>query len=88
MALGAAQILALETLLEHSGSAAALVPRLRAQFEGFSLTCCDPGDVGVEAPFRAGPGIALYLVDASSHCWQLTGDPAKATGFVVVGQKL
>ena len=38
-------------------------------------------------PFREYPGLSLFLVDATDHCWKITGDPARATGIVVARHK-
>jgi hypothetical protein len=58
----------------------------RNEFPNLSLTRCDVADLGVEPPFRQYPRFNLYLVDASDHCWRLTGDPARATGVVVAAK--
>lgn len=58
----------------------------RSKFPGLSLTRCDASDMGGEAPYREYPSFNLYLVDGSAHCWQLTGDPAAATGVVVAAR--
>ncbi len=55
----------------------------RKDFPGLSLTRCDLSDLGVEEPFREYPRFNVYLVDASEHCYRLTGDPSRATGLVV-----
>ncbi|HEY9146638.1 MAG TPA: hypothetical protein VIN36_08125 [Thiobacillus sp.] len=58
----------------------------RSRFPGLSLTRCDAGDMGGEAPYREYPSFNLYLVDGRDHCWHLTGDPAAATGIVVAAR--
>lgn len=59
----------------------------RSRFPGLSLTRCDASDMGGEAPYREYPSFNLYLVDGRDHCWQLTGDPAAATGVVVAARR-
>ncbi len=34
-------------------------------------------------PYKEGVRAALYLVDASQHCWVITAEPEKATGIVI-----
>lgn len=71
---------ALDTLL-----AAAAGPdgaALRARFPRLTVTRCDAADLA-ESPYRSYPGFDLHLVDGAGHCWQLTADPAQATGIVL-----
>lgn len=83
MALNATELAAIETLLSTTDAAASM-RAMRQQFPNLSVTRCDPSDVDADAPFRAWPHLSLYLVDGRAHCWQLTGDPAQATGVVLV----
>ena len=66
----------------HAGSEAAA--SIRQRFPRLSVTRCDPSDLGGETPFREYERFDLYLVDGSSHCWQLTSKPEEATGLVIV----
>ena len=84
MALSAADLEAIETLLATPAAPEAVVPALRQRLPGLSVTRCDPSDVDTETPFRSWPHVALFLVDGTDHCCRLTGDPARATGIVVV----
>ena len=81
---------ALKQLEELLGSAAVdgnPLADFRQRFPGLSLTRCDASDMGSDEPFRTYPGFNLYLVDGSNHCWQITGDPAAATGIVVAQRR-
>lgn len=55
---------------------------LRARFPRLTVTRCDATDLA-ESPYRSYPGFDLHLVDGAGHCWQLTTDPAQATGIVL-----
>ena len=59
------------------------VSGFRGRFPGLTLTRCDASDLDAEIPFREYPGLSLFLVDATDHCWRITADPARATGIVV-----
>lgn len=56
---------------------------LRERFPWLSVTRCDASDMDAETPFRVYPGLSMFLVDASDHCWRITSDPALATGIVL-----
>lgn len=84
MGLTADDVREIETLLGAGEAGAQTLADLRRRFPGLSVTRCDPSDLGVETPFREFARFALHLVDGSDHCWRLTGDPARATGLVVV----
>lgn len=55
----------------------------RREFIGLTLTRCAAGDMNGAEPFRRGARFDLHLVDGRDHCWQLTRDPAVATGVVI-----
>ena len=55
---------------------------LRERFPRLSVTRCDAADLA-ESPYRSYPGFDLHLVNGAGHCWQLTPDPAQATGIVL-----
>lgn len=73
-------------LLEH-----AAMPNketgLRAAFPDLHFTFCDDADVLSDDAFLASAGFNLYLIDASSHCLQLTVDLAVASGLVVASRE-
>lgn len=76
-----------EFLLAHN--TAEHLPAFRARFPGVSLTRCDVGDVEADAtPFKVHPTFELFLVDGRDHCWQLTQDPACATGVVLAQRRV
>jgi hypothetical protein len=75
-------LLAAESLCAPDGDAIARAA-FRRRFPNLSLTRCDASDMDAEAPFRVYPGLNLFLVDASDHCWRITSDPAQATGIVL-----
>jgi hypothetical protein len=70
---------ALDALLATAGADGAA---LRARFPRLTVTRCDAADLA-ESPYRSYPGFDLHLVDGAGHCWQLTADPAQATGIVL-----
>ncbi len=88
MGLGADELAAIDELLaaesasassDHAGARA----DFRRRFPRLSLTRCDVSDMDAENPFRVYPGMSLFLVDASDHCWRITSDPSQATGIVL-----
>jgi hypothetical protein len=88
MTLTADDLAGIDVLLAAPDAADAVLPELRRRFPNLSMTRCDASDVDAEQPFREYPRCSLYLVDGSYHCWQLTSDPARATGLVVVEHKV
>jgi hypothetical protein len=51
--------------------------------KGVSVMRCDALDMRDETPFRSYAGCDLFLVDGADHCWKITADPRRATGFVL-----
>jgi len=51
--------------------------------KGVSVMRCDALDMRDETPFRSYAGCDLFLVDGADHCWKITSDPQRATGFVL-----
>lgn len=88
MALQEHDVEDLDALFAAAVSSPELVAEVRNRFPGFSVTRCDPSDIGVEPAFRSYPKFDLHLVDGRDHCWQLTADPACATGIVLVMKKV
>jgi hypothetical protein len=82
MAFSTSELAQLETLLAGGGGAQ-LAAGFREQFPGRSLTRCDASDMGAEQPYRRYAELDLYFVDGRDHCWQITADPAVATGVVL-----
>jgi hypothetical protein len=83
MALTADELKEIDALLQAPEADSSALADLRRRFPRLSLTRCDASDVDAEHPFRSYARFDLYLVDGTSHCWQLTPDPARATGLVV-----
>ncbi len=71
---------ALDVLLAAAGDPDGAA--LRARFPRLTVTRCDAADLA-ESPYRSYPGFDLHLVNGAGHCWQLTPDPAQATGIVL-----
>jgi hypothetical protein len=88
MALSSDELSEIDDLLLAPDAGAAAFAALRQRFPHLSLTRCDSSDVDTEEPFRTYPGVTLYLVDGASHCWQLTRDPARATGLLIAQCKV
>ena len=82
MALETDELAAIDETLAAAPDASAFAG-LRQRFPCLSLTRCDASDMDTETPFRVYPGLSLYLVDTSDHCWRITADPARATGIVI-----
>jgi hypothetical protein len=61
--------------------------RLRRDLPGRVITVCDASDMTEGRPYREYSGFDLYLVDGSTHCWQLTQDVEAATGLVVARRR-
>ncbi|MGA2779005.1 MAG: hypothetical protein ABSF94_15730 [Steroidobacteraceae bacterium] len=72
----------IESLLCGAQGGPDLLTVFRNRFPGRSLTRCDAADMSEESPFRRLLNADLYLVDGRQHCWQITTDPASATGVV------
>lgn len=36
-----------------------------------------------ETPYLEGERFSLFLVDGRNHCWEITADPATASGLVI-----
>jgi hypothetical protein len=87
MALKPEELADIDALLGAPGAGLSVLLEIRSRFPGLSLTRCDPSDVDTETPFRSYPRFSLYLVDGAAYCWQLTPDPDRATGLVLVERK-
>lgn len=61
-------------------------PALRAALPRLTVTRCDAADLD-QTPYRSYAGLDLHLVDGSGHCWQITTDPAAATGIVLARRR-
>ncbi|MGE0113763.1 MAG: hypothetical protein AB7T07_02600 [Steroidobacteraceae bacterium] len=83
MALSTDQLVQLETLCAASDGGPQVVAAFRSQFPGMSLTRCEVSDMGADEPYRQFAQVDMYLVNGSAHCWQITADPALATGIVL-----
>ncbi len=83
MGLDAAGLDAIAALLDAADEPRATAAALRGRLPGFTVTVCDAADIDTETPFRVGRRASLYLVDNADHCWRLTRDAARATGFVI-----
>lgn len=81
MALSADDISALDTLLGGAEAGKDAVMRVRQRLPGLSLTQCDASDIDHQQPFRDYPRFSVFLVDRSRHCWSITGDATRATGW-------
>ena len=73
----------IDAMLATPGADLPAMSDFRRILPGLSLTRCDESDVAGEQVFREYPQCNLRLVDGNNHCWQLTQDPAMATGIVV-----
>jgi hypothetical protein len=82
MPVSALELDEIEALLSRSHGSPELLTTFRSRFPGRSLTRCDAADMSEEPPFRRLATADLYLVDGRNHCWQITTDPASATGIV------
>lgn len=88
MALSENDLAQIETALAAPNGDAQALSELRRRFPDLSFTGCDASDLGNETPFREYQRFNLYLVDRVDHCWQITQDPARATGVVVGRHKV
>jgi hypothetical protein len=59
------------------------VAEVRAGFPDVAVTRCDASDMDTTPPFYTGKEFSVYLIDRSSHCWQVTPDPGKASGIII-----
>jgi len=76
----------IEALLSGGHAAPDVLAAFRSSFPGRSLTRCEASDISEELPFRRLAKVDLYLVDGRNHCWQITTDPAVATGVVLAAR--
>ncbi len=88
MALSISDLVDIEALLVAQSEPSVAVAALRRRFPTMAVTQCDPSDVDLETPFREWPGFALHLVDSAEHCWRLTDKTERATGLLLVPQKV
>jgi hypothetical protein len=86
MAFTASEVDQIEALLSGEHAAPELLAAFRSRFPGRSLTRCDASDLSEESPFRRLARADMYLVDGRTHCWQITNDPAIATGIVLAAR--
>jgi hypothetical protein len=82
MALGAAELAALDEMLAAVGAEGQIFGELRKRFPHLSWTRCDASDV-IEAPFRIYSQYDVHLLDGSDHCVRITADPTQATGVIL-----
>jgi hypothetical protein len=87
MPFTSSEVARLATLIVASDGGPQLAGEFRREFPGRSFTHCEQSDMGVEAPYAQYPRVDLYFVDGRDHCWQITGDPALATGVVLARRK-
>jgi hypothetical protein len=87
MSLTAAELDEMALLLADAAAAPGpAFAAFRSRFPGRTLTRCDAADlIGAESVRRLADA-DLYLVDGRNHCWQLTTDPAAATGVVLAAR--
>lgn len=88
MALSTSDLADIESLLQAQSEPSGAVVSLRQRFPKMSVTQCDPSDVDLETPFRTWSSFALHLVDSSDHCWRLTDKTKRATGLLLVANKV
>lgn len=86
MPMSVTEVDQIETWLSSQQSAAELAAAFRNRFPGRSLTRCDASDICEDLPFRRLANADLYLIDGRSHCWQITADPAIATGILLAAR--
>ncbi|GAB6041095.1 DUF6129 family protein [Endothiovibrio diazotrophicus] len=61
----------------------ASIGKLREAYPQTIFSFCSDDDVTADLPPVAErEGFNVYLIDASSHCLALTGDPANASGLL------
>ena len=84
MGLSAEDLAGIDAIFAAPDIGAQAAAIIRQRFPRLSVTRCDPSDLGGEMPFREYERFDLYLVNGSSHCWQLTAKPEEATGLVIV----
>jgi len=86
MPMSVSEVDQIESWLSSQESASELLAAFRSRFPGRSLTRCDASDICEESPFRRLANADLYLIDGRSHCWQITADPAIATGVLLAAR--
>jgi hypothetical protein len=83
--LEAATLERIVALVSTQGLDEATLRELRAAWPELRFTHCLNEDICGQAPYLQADGFNLYLLDASTHCPALTGDPAAASGVVLAG---
>jgi hypothetical protein len=78
----AAELVCVAKVLGESAPADWL-ERLRRMLPGRAITVCDAADMTEDRPYRQYPDFELYLVNGSTHCWQLTQELEAATALIV-----
>lgn len=90
MALSELEMARIDALLGALGDAAqpqTLALALQRLVPGVALRQCDAGDV-LEDPYLSTGACDVHLLDTSSHCIRVTGDPAEATGLLLAGRQV
>lgn len=83
MTLTPAQVREIDAALATASADPQTIASLRKLAPGFVITRCDALDMRDETAFRIYASVSLFLIDGQDHCWTITHDPAKATGFVL-----
>jgi hypothetical protein len=83
MPFTASEVDQIAALLSGDQAAPEVLAAFRSRFPGRSLTRCDASDMSAELPLRRLANADLYLVSGRNQCWQITTDPAIATGVVL-----
>ena len=85
MPIAADELTEIEQVLVSTHASASPLADLRKRFPHLAWIRCDASDV-TETPFRTVSRFDLHLLDGSSHCVEITADPARATGIVLASR--
>lgn len=83
MAITAAQLTEAAQILQASPNVRAAAAAIRAQFAPLKALVLDAFDMRDEKPAMQVDQRAIYLMSTDGHCWSVTGEPDRASAFVL-----
>jgi hypothetical protein len=70
-------------LADAAGSVREAAAALRSRYAPLKVVVVDAMDMRAETPAAQGLRRSLYLGASDGHCWQMTSDPAQASGLFI-----
>jgi len=73
-------------LAEAAASVRDAAQALRERYAPLRVVVVDAFDMREETPAATGASRTLYYGTSDGHCWQVTSDPAQASGLFLTGK--